>query len=96
MGSTFSRYKTPAFVNLDFKVTFTPHLLRKDLDLGLAAGRRFEVPMPLASITRDLVQTLIGRGMTEEDFAQLLLLQAEASGVQLQPESVPVDDGLGG
>jgi 3-hydroxyisobutyrate dehydrogenase-like beta-hydroxyacid dehydrogenase len=96
MGSTFSRYKTPAFVNLDFKVTFTPHLLRKDLDLGLDAGRRFEVPMPLASITRDLVQTLIGRGMTEEDFAQLLLLQAEASGVQLQPENVPVDDGLGG
>ena len=38
MGSTFTRYKTPAFVNLDFKVTFTPHLLRKDLDLGLDAG----------------------------------------------------------
>jgi 3-hydroxyisobutyrate dehydrogenase len=94
MGSTFSRYKTPAFVNLDFKVTFTPKLLRKDLDLGLDAGRRFEVPMPLASITRDAVQTLIGRGMTEEDFAQLLLLQAEASGVKLSPENVPVGDGL--
>ena len=38
MGSTFTRYKTPAFVNLDFKVTFTPQLLRKDLDLGLDAG----------------------------------------------------------
>jgi len=48
MGSTFSRYKTPAFVNLDFKVTFTPELLRKDLDLGLDAARRFDVPMPLA------------------------------------------------
>jgi 3-hydroxyisobutyrate dehydrogenase-like beta-hydroxyacid dehydrogenase len=95
MGSTFSRYKTPAFVNLDFKVTFTPHLLRKDLDLGLDAGRRFEVPMPLASLTRDIVQTLIGRGMTEEDFAQLLVLQAEASGLKLQPENVPVNDGLG-
>src|SRR5215472_17408311 len=94
MGSTFSRYKTPAFVNLDFKVTFTPHLLRKDLDLGLDAGRRYEVPMPLASLTRDIVQTLIGRGMTEEDFAQLLLLQAEASGVKLKPENVPVSDGL--
>ena len=80
MGSTFSRYKTPAFVNLDFKVTFTPQLLRKDLDLGLDAGRRFEVPMPLASITRDLVQTLIGHGMTDEDFAKLLVLQAKASG----------------
>ena len=95
MGSTFSRYKTPAFVNLDFTVTFTPHLLRKDLDLGLAAGRRFEVPMPLASLTRDIVQTLIGRGMTEQDFAQLLLLQAEASGLKLESENAPVNDGLG-
>jgi len=95
MGSTFTRYKTPAFVNLDFKVTFTPHLLRKDLDLGLDAGRRFEVPMPLASLTRDIVQTLIGRGMTEEDFAQLLMLQAEASGLKLEPENAPVNDGLG-
>jgi len=95
VGSTFTRYKTPAFVNLDFKVTFTPHLLRKDLDLGLDAGRRFEVPMPLASLTRDIVQTLIGRGMTEEDFAQLLLLQAQASGMKLEPENMPVNDGLG-
>jgi 3-hydroxyisobutyrate dehydrogenase-like beta-hydroxyacid dehydrogenase len=94
MGSTFSRYKTPAFVNLDFKVTFTPELLRKDLDLGLDAARRFDVPMPLASITRDVVQTMIGRGMVDEDFAQLLVLQAQASGIVLSPENVPVDDGL--
>jgi 3-hydroxyisobutyrate dehydrogenase len=94
LGSVFSRYKTPAFVNLDFKVTFTPHLLRKDLDLGLDAGREFEVPMPLASATRDLLQTLIGRGLSDGDFAKLLVLQAQASGVELQPENVPVSDGL--
>jgi 3-hydroxyisobutyrate dehydrogenase-like beta-hydroxyacid dehydrogenase len=94
MGSTFSRYKTPALVNLDFKVTFTPKLLRKDLDLGLDAARQFEVPMPLASITRDLVQTLIGNCMDDEDFAKLIVQQARASGLDLQPENVPVDDGL--
>ena len=94
MGSVFTRYKTPAFVKLDFKVTFTPYLLRKDLDLGLDAGRRYGVPMPLASITRDVLQTLIGRGMTDEDFAKLLVLEAEASGVKLEPENVPVNDGL--
>jgi 3-hydroxyisobutyrate dehydrogenase len=94
MGSTFSRYKSPAFVNLDFKVTFTPKLLRKDLDLGLDAARQFEVPMPLASITRDLVQAMIGNGMDEEDFAKLIVMQAKASGLELQPENVPVDDGL--
>ena len=94
MGSTFTRYKTPAFVNLDFKVTFTPQLLRKDMDLGLDAGRRFEVPMPLASMTRDLIQQMIGRGWTEQDFAALLLQQAQACGVKLEPENVEVGDGL--
>src|ERR1700681_2053782 len=94
MGSAFSRYKTPAVVNLDFKVTFTPTLLRKDMDLGLDAGKRFEVPMPLATATRDLIQSMMGRGMTDEDFAKLLVLEAEASGVKLEPENVPVSDGL--
>jgi 3-hydroxyisobutyrate dehydrogenase-like beta-hydroxyacid dehydrogenase len=95
MGSTFTRYKTHAFVNLDFNVTFTPKLLRKDLDLGLDAGRRYEVPMPLAAITRDLLQSMIGRGVTEEDFAKLLVHHAEAAGLTLEPENVPVSDGLG-
>ena len=94
MGSTFTRYKTPALVNLDFHVTFTPKLLRKDLYLGLEAGRRLEVPLPLASITRDLLQQMIGQGMTEQDFSTLLLMQARASGLALAPEGVPVDDGL--
>ena len=94
MGSMFTRYKTPALVNLDFHVTFTPKLLRKDLDLGLDAGREFEVPMPLSALTRDLLQTMIGHGMTEEDFSTLLLMQAKASGLELQPENVKVGDGL--
>jgi len=93
-GSMFTRYKTPALVNLDFRVTFTPELLRKDIDLGLSAGREFGVPMPLASTTRDLVQTLIGNGYTNQDFAALVMLQARASGLELKPENVPVGDGL--
>ena len=94
MGSMFTRYKTPALVNLDFHVTFTPKLLRKDLDLGLDSGREFEVPMPLTSLTRDLLQQMIGQGMTEQDFSTLLLMQAKASGIELKPENVQVSDGL--
>ncbi len=94
MGSMFTKYKTPALVNLDFHVTFTPKLLRKDVDLGLEAAKRFEVPMPLTAATRDLIQTMIGHGMTEEDFSTLILMQARASGIELKPENVPVSDGL--
>jgi 3-hydroxyisobutyrate dehydrogenase-like beta-hydroxyacid dehydrogenase len=96
LGSVFSRYKTPALVNLDFAVTFTPHLLRKDLDLGLDAGRALDVPMPLASQVRDLVQALIGNGHADQDFASLILMQARAAGIELAPENVPIDDGLSG
>jgi 3-hydroxyisobutyrate dehydrogenase len=94
MGSTFTRYKTPAFVNLDFTPTFTPVLLRKDLDLGLAEARKREVPMPVAAITREVVQTLIGNGYVDTDFAALLALEAKAAQLPLRPENVPVSDGL--
>ena len=94
MGSMFTRYKTPALSNLDFHVTFTPELLRKDIDLGLSAGRALGVPMPLTSVARDMVQTLIGHGYTDQDFSTLLLLQAKASGIELEPENVDVGDGL--
>ncbi|MFJ9175401.1 NAD(P)-dependent oxidoreductase [Streptomyces sp. NPDC102360] len=94
MGSVFTRYKTPAFVNLDFTPTFTPLLLRKDFDLGLAAARSLDVPMPLSSATAQLVQSSIGAGRVEEDFAVLLELQAAASGLALESENADVSDGL--
>jgi 3-hydroxyisobutyrate dehydrogenase len=94
MGSVFTRYKTPAFVNLDYSVTFTPALLRKDLDLGLSAARKMNVPMPIAAQTREIVQTMIGNGFTDTDFSELLTLQARASGIELEPENIDVSDGL--
>ena len=95
MGSVFTRYKTPAFVNLDLTPTFTPVLLRKDFDLGLAAARELEVPMPVAALTHQIVQDAVGRGHREEDFAALLLEAAAAAGMTLTPGDVPVSDGLG-
>ena len=94
MGSTFSQYKTPSFVNLDLTPTFTPVLLRKDMDLGLALARDHGVPMPIAAATRELIQSAIGHGHTDCDFAVLLLEQAAAAGLDIKPENVEVSDGL--
>lgn len=95
MGSTFSRYKTPAFVQLDWTPTFTATLLRKDFDLGLDLARETDVPMAIAAMTRQLVQTTINAGHADEDFATLLELQAVAAGLKVSPEDTDVDDGLG-
>ncbi len=94
LGSTFTRYKTPAFVNLDFAPTFTPTLLCKDLDLGLSAARKLGVPMPVTALVREIVQSVIGNGYIDCDFAALLALEAKAADLALQPENVPIDDGL--
>jgi 3-hydroxyisobutyrate dehydrogenase-like beta-hydroxyacid dehydrogenase len=94
MGSPFTRYKTPAFVNLDFKATFTPTLLRKDFDLGMTQAHDLNVPMPLSSLCTEIVKSAIGAGYIEEDFAVLLLEAARGAGLTLEAENIAVDDGL--
>src|SRR6202163_4590155 len=71
MGSTFSRYKTPALVGLDFTPSFTGHLLRKDFELGLDAARQLNVPLPVASVPHEMVVSLIESGLGDVDFAAL-------------------------
>jgi 3-hydroxyisobutyrate dehydrogenase len=94
MGSTFTRYNSSALVNLDFHATFTSTLLRKDFDLGLAAAREHEVPMPVAGLVHQIVQSLVGNGYGDQDFATVIELQARASGLELSSENAEVSDGL--
>ena len=102
MGSVFTRYKTNAFINLDWTTTFTPPLLRKDLDLGLAAGRELNVPMPVTATTREALQAHFGAASLkndpaaylEEDFAAILETVALGAGIQLESENTPYPTGL--
>jgi 3-hydroxyisobutyrate dehydrogenase len=102
MGSIFTRYKSHALVNLDWTTTFTPELLRKDLDLGLQAARALEVAMPLAAATREALQAHFGAAQCKpdpaaylrQDIAALLETVALAAGITLEPENVPLPSGL--
>src|SRR5262245_1016429 len=102
MGSMFTRYKSPALVNLDWTTTFTPELLRKDLDLGLALGREWDVPMPVTAATREVLQSHFGAATLksnpdaylQEDFSALMETMALASGMKLQSENKNVPTGL--
>src|SRR5262252_571188 len=94
MGSTFTRYKSPAFVNLDFHPTFTATLLRKDFDLGLAAARQADVPLPVAAVVHEIIQGLIGAGYADQDFAALLKVAAASAVLTLVSENAEISDGL--
>jgi 3-hydroxyisobutyrate dehydrogenase len=102
MGSMFTRYKSPALVNLDWTTTFTPELLRKDLDLGLALGREWDVPMPVTAATREVLQTHFGAATLkanpeeylQKDFAALMETMALAAGMKVESENKNVPTGL--
>jgi 3-hydroxyisobutyrate dehydrogenase len=102
MGSMFTRYKSPALVNLDWTTTFTPELLRKDLDLGLELGREWDVPMPVTAAAREVLQTHFGAAILQKnpdeylqkDFAALMETMALAAGMKLTSENKNVPTGL--
>jgi 3-hydroxyisobutyrate dehydrogenase len=102
MGSMFTRYKSPALVNLDWTTTFTPELLRKDLDLGLELGRELGVPMPVTAAAREVLQSHFGaatlqknpEAYLQKDFAALAETMALAAGMKLESENENVPTGL--
>jgi 3-hydroxyisobutyrate dehydrogenase len=102
MGSMFTAYKSPALVNLDWTTTFTPELLRKDLDLGLELGRENDVIMPVTAAAREVLQGHFGAAMLQKnpdeylqkDFAALAETMALASGMKLTSEQKNVPTGL--
>ena len=89
-------------IYLDWTTTFTPELLRKDLDLGLGMAREMDVPMPITAATREVLQGHFGAAMLQKnpeeylakDFAALMETMALAAGMKLEPENKQVPSGL--
>jgi len=84
VGSDWVRKRTGDLVSRDWTPTFTTELLRKDFDLGLEAGRSLEVPMPVAALVHQLIQSAIGIGLRDQDF--LSLYDQQARGADLDRE----------
>lgn len=102
LGSMFTNYKAPALVNLDWTTTFTPELLRKDLDLGLDIARELDVPMPVTVAAREMLQMHMGAAMLRpdaeaylaKDFAAMMETMALTAGMKLTSEEKQVPTGL--
>jgi 3-hydroxyisobutyrate dehydrogenase-like beta-hydroxyacid dehydrogenase len=87
VGSDWIRNRTNDLVSEDWTPTFTTELLRKDFDLGLAAARILEVPMPIGAAVHQLIQSAIGIGLRDQDLLSLFVQQAHNAGLPLgQPD----------
>jgi len=84
LATDWVRKRTPDMLSLDWTPTFTTELLRKDFDLGLAAARTADVPMPLTASVHELLGTAINRGFRDQDFLALFEVEADSAGLALK------------
>lgn len=53
-----------------------------------------EVPMPVSATVHQLIQSLVGHGYGDVDFAAFIRQEAESPGITLECEHAEVSDGL--
>ncbi len=63
---------------------FALRLARKDVDLAVAVGREFDVPMRLANLALMEMTEAINRGWGDRDSRVAMLLQEERAGVEVR------------
>ena len=63
---------------------FALRLARKDVDLAVAVGREFEVPMRLANLALMEMTEAMNRGWGDRDSRVAMLLQEERAGVEVR------------
>lgn len=80
-GPVFTRYGG-LIADQNFQPGFAAPLAEKDIRLTLAAAESLRVPMPLASLVHDRLQTLIARGGENLDWSAIGQLAANDAGLE--------------
>ena len=74
-------------------VRFAMNLARKDVGLATEMGREFDVPMPMAALTEQLLVEAMARGWGDHDYGETFLLQEERAGVKVRSGEEPEPQG---
>jgi 3-hydroxyisobutyrate dehydrogenase-like beta-hydroxyacid dehydrogenase len=82
VASPLFGYKSPPLRNRDYSPAFSSLLMAKDLDLALESAKSLGVSLPVTGLVRQFLGSLVATGKGQMDFASLLLLAEEASGLE--------------
>ena len=82
VGSPLIQYKAPPIKERKFSPAFSTELMVKDLDLALATAKRLGVTAPTTALTKQMLEALVNTGRGGWDFAGLIPLIEELSGIK--------------
>ena len=65
-------FKAPFMFRRDFSTHFSVKWMHKDIGLALELAEELQVPVPITSVTRQMVQAALAQGYAEEDFSSVI------------------------
>jgi len=81
LASPLIAYKIPPIKERKYDPAFTTALMAKDLDLALSVAKQLGVCAPATALTKQMLEANVARGNAEKDFAYLIPLIEEMSGL---------------
>jgi 3-hydroxyisobutyrate dehydrogenase-like beta-hydroxyacid dehydrogenase len=76
-------FKAPYVLRRDFAPKFSTKWMHKDIGLILESGAELGVPLPLTGLTRQLFQTALASGFSEDDMCSTIKVLEEMAGVEV-------------
>jgi 2-hydroxy-3-oxopropionate reductase len=61
----------------------------KDLDIALAIGKEFNIPLPLTAQVHEMFNALLAAGKSDLDHSSLVMLLEEMAQIKVQPKNKP-------
>ena len=58
--------------------------MHKDITLALESGNEMDVPLPLTSLTAQMLKAVVARGWGDDDFSSLFRTMEEWAGVKIE------------
>ena len=77
-------FKAPYVLARDFHALFAAKWMHKDITLALESGNEMDVPLPLTSLTAQMLKAVVARGWGDDDFSSLFRTMEEWAGVKIE------------
>lgn len=81
IASPSMKYRAPFILNMPEEVWFNVAMMEKDVRLALELGEELGVPLASAQLTKEMLAKATAMGYSDEDFAALFKVVAQAAGM---------------
>jgi 3-hydroxyisobutyrate dehydrogenase/2-hydroxy-3-oxopropionate reductase len=79
-------FKAPYVFRRDFDTHFSVKWMHKDLKLALELSEEANVPVPITSVTHQMYQAALAKGLGDEDFSSVIKVLEDISGVEVKAD----------